>query len=124
MMEELLLNTLKPLGYPVRRQGSLGMEEEYPESFFTFWNNETEGDGFFDNKETRIIWDYDLNFYSTDAALIYSVMKTAKELLEREGFQVGGLGHDVASDEPTHTGRGINITYLQIKDREDKENGR
>lgn len=114
-MEDLLIEALRPFGYPVRRQGSLGPEEAYPESFFTFWNNATEGDGFFDNQETRVVWDYDLNFYSTDPELVYSTLEEAKKALRKAGFLMDGLGHDVASDEPTHTGRGIHIIFSQNK---------
>ena len=39
-MEELLVQTLESFGYPVRRQGSLGAQEQYPDHFFTFWNND------------------------------------------------------------------------------------
>ena len=48
-------------------------EEEYPESFFTFWNNDCYGRGFYDDGETQSVWDYDLNFYSTDPSLTHQV---------------------------------------------------
>lgn len=38
-MEDLLIETLGKLGYPVMLQGSLLPEQPYPEHFFTFWNN-------------------------------------------------------------------------------------
>lgn len=111
-MKELLIDTLKPLGYPMFLQGSLGADESYPESFFTFWNNESYDDEFYDNQEHKTIWDFDLNFYSTDPTLTNTVLLKAKKLLKAKGFVVSGKGYDVASDEPTHTGRGIQVLKI------------
>ena len=69
-MEELLISTLETLGYPIRLQGSLLANEKYPDHFFTYWNNSTEGESFYSNKEGTIIWDFSLNFYSIDPLLI------------------------------------------------------
>ena len=113
-MKDLLISTLEPLGYPIRQQGSLLPNEAYPESFFTFWNNDASGEGFYDNDETRYTWDFDLNFYSTDPDLVNSKLLEAKALLKAAGFTVTGKGHDVASDEVTHTGRGIHVLKIEI----------
>lgn len=112
-MVDLLINTLEPLGYPVRRQGSLLEDEPYPDNFFTFWNNSTDGDSFYSNTENSIVWNYSVNFYSIDPVLVDSKLLEAKELLNNAGFNVTGAGHDVLSDEPTHTGRGITVLYTQ-----------
>lgn len=117
-MVEQLIKTLEPLGYPVRRQGSLGESEKYPESFFTFWNNNSYDESFYDNHEHSAVWDFDLNFYSSDPKLTYTVLQKAKEFLKKEGFIVDGQGYDVLSDEPTHTGRGINV-LIQNDNKED-----
>lgn len=112
-MVDLLINTLEPLGYPIRRQGSLLEDEPYPDNFFTFWNNSTDGDSFYSNTENSIVWNYSVNFYSIDPVLVDSKLLEAKELLNNAGFNVTGAGHDVLSDEPTHTGRGITVLYTQ-----------
>lgn len=112
----LLINTLDDaFHYPVIQQGSLSTEDAYPDSFFTFWNNSTTDDAFFDNTETETIWDFDLNFYSTDPVLVNTVLLTAKKLLKSVGFIPDGSGYDVLSDEHTHTGRGINLLYIERK---------
>ena len=38
-MEDNLIELLATFGYPVLRQGSLAENEQYPPTFFTFWNN-------------------------------------------------------------------------------------
>ena len=118
-MEDLLIKTLEPLGYPVRLQGSLLPDELYPDSFFTYWNDSSDGTGYYSNEEGAIIWAYSINFYSTDIVQVSDMFKvienkpTAKSLLKEAGFIVNGAGYNVASDEPTHTGRGIDVLYRQ-----------
>lgn len=113
-VKQLLIDTLEnAFNYPVILQGSLSEDDEYDDSFFTFFNNDTIDDAFFDNNETQTIWDFDLNFYSNDPTLVNSVLVEAKALLKAQGFIIDGVGYDVLSDEPTHTGRGINVTYIQ-----------
>ena len=118
-MEDLLTNTLGILGYPVILQGSLLPEESYPNHFFTYWNDSTDGTSFSSDTEGAVVWAYSLNFYSIDPVLVNNMFKvlkdtpTAKSLLKEAGFVVSGTGYDVASDEPTHTGRGITLLYRQ-----------
>ncbi len=112
-VKQLLIDTLSTFNYPVILQGSLSDEDEFPASFFTFFNNDTADDAFYDNSETETIWDFDLNFYSIDPALVNSVLVEAKPLLKAAGFIVDGKGYDVLSNNPTHTGRAINIQYIE-----------
>lgn len=112
----LLINTLtEEFDLPVILQGSISTEEEYPQSFFTFWNNSTTDEAFFDDEETQTIWDFDLNFYSTDPALVNSVLLEARQILKAVGFIPNGVGYDVLSDEHTHTGRGMNLLFIDRK---------
>lgn len=112
-MEDLLIEVLSSLGYPVRRQGSLLPDEPYPDSFFTYWNNTADGSSFYDNNESSIVWVYSVNFYSTNPEFTYSKLIEAKTALKNNGFIVTGGGYDVMSDEPTHTGRGMYASYIE-----------
>lgn len=112
-MEDLLISTLEALGYPVKLQGSLLPDEPYPNSFFTYWNDSADGTGYYSNNESAILWAYSLNFYSTDPVLVNTKLLEAKKLLKAKGFMVSGAGYDIASDENTHTGRGISLLYRQ-----------
>ena len=112
-MEDNLIEILSTFGYEVYRQGSMSDDEEYPETFFTFWNNDSPDHSHYDNSEYGTAWDFDVNVYSTDPALTYSVLADARIALKAAGWIISGKGYDVASDEPTHTGRGINALYLE-----------
>ena len=118
-MEDLLISTLKMLGYPVKRQGSLLEDAPYPNHFFTFWNDSADGQSFYSNTEGSIVWMYSVNFYSVDPELVATKLLEAKELLNDVGFNVTGAGYDVMSDEPTHTGRGITAYFMEVKKHED-----
>lgn len=112
-MKDLLIEILESFGYPVFLQGTLSKDEAYPESFFTFWNNDSYDGTHYDNDAINYIWDFDVNFYSTDPALVNSKLIETKTKLKQQGFIVSGKGYDVASDEPTHTGRGINVLKIE-----------
>lgn len=112
-VKQLLIEALESLDYPVILQGSLG-DEDYPESFFTYWLNESLSDSFYSNKSGETIWYFDLNFYSSlDALEMERIIASAKSLLEDAGFIAKGMGYDVASDESSHTGRGMNLIYIE-----------
>ena len=108
-----LINILSQFNYPVKRQGSFAANMKYPDSFFTFWNNDTPSHSYYDNTEYGVVWYFDVNFYSIDPALTYSVLDQAIESLKQNGWITNGKGYDVLSDEPTHTGRGIEVFYIQ-----------
>ena len=115
-MEDKLIELLESFGYPVKRQGSLSEDEQYPETFFTFWNNDEYEATAYDNETKRVTYDFDVNVYSTDPATVYDLIRSARALLKENGFVTPSRGYDVASDEDTHTGRGMNalITVNEI----------
>lgn len=113
-MEDNLIQILEAFGYPVYKQGSMSDDAQYPETFFTFWNNESVDHSHYDNSEYGTVWDYNVYIYSSDPENTYSVLNDARATLKAAGWIVSGKGYDVASDEATHTGRGINALYLEI----------
>ena len=112
-MEDELIRLLQTFGYPVRRQGSLASDEEYPDTFFTFWNNEESGHSFYDNVEVSATYEYAVNVYSRDPDSVYRLLSEARELLKINNWIIASRGYDVASDEITHTGRGMVVIYLK-----------
>lgn len=113
-MEDKLIEILETFGYPVIRQGSLAPDKAYPESFFTFWNNDSPDHAYYDDNEYGTDWDFDVNFYSTDPQKTYNVLADARVKLKQNKWIVPGKGYDVASDEVTHIGRGMRVFYLEI----------
>lgn len=114
-MEDLLIDTLATFGLPVILQGSMSPEEQYPESFFTYWENEGDDLAHYDNETTAEKYNYDVNFYSSNPELVYTMLRKAKEKLESNNFLIRGNGHSVLSDEKTHIGRGMTVLYRKNK---------
>lgn len=111
-MKELLISLLETFGYPVKLQGSIGADEAYPESFFTFWNGDSFDGDHYDNDAIYYVWDFQVNFYSSNPDLVNTVLMSAKTLLKQNGFIISGKGYDVPSDEHTHTGRGMTVQII------------
>ena len=114
-MKDLLITLLETWKYGVYQQGS--MTGEYPDSFFTFWNNSSDDHHPYDNAPIGWVWNFEVNFYSIDPALVNTILEEVRTLLLQNGFVVVGKGHDVASDEPTHTGRGFTVLYIENNKR-------
>lgn len=113
-MKEQLIEILSTFGFPVKLQGSIAQNEKYPDSFFTFWNNETYDGSHYSNLPISYVWNFTINFYSNNPALVNTTLLQARGLLKQNGWIVGGKGQDVPSDEPTHTGRSIDALYLEF----------
>lgn len=114
-MEDKLIELLNTFKYPVIRQGSLSENEPYPDTFFTFWNNEEVEQTAYDNQTASVIYDFDVNVYSTDPDKAYSLLRDARNLLKDNGFVPISRGYDVASDEKTHIGRGMNVVKVDYE---------
>lgn len=114
-MEDILINLLSSFKYPVIRQGSLPPDEKYPDTFFTFWNNTETEISAYNNQTFSVVYNFDVNIYSNDPEKVYTLLRDARKLLKQNGWQAPERGHDLASDEITHTGRGIEVTYIQTE---------
>ena len=114
-MEDILINLLSSFKYPVIRQGSLAPDAKYPDTFFTFWNNTETEISAYNNQTFTVVYNYDVNVYSNDPEKVYTLLRAARKLLKQNGWQAPERGHDLASDEITHTGRGIEVTYIQTE---------
>ena len=113
-MEDTLLEILGAFEVPVIRQGSLAPEAPYPETFFIFWYRSEEEQTAYDNEDVAfVVHEFDVNVYSTNPATVYSLLKNARDALKKAGWETLDRGHDIASDEITHTGRGLTCVYLE-----------
>ena len=103
-MKEQLITLLETFGYEVFLQGSINSKEDYPESFFTFWNFQTPEAAFYDDNANRAVWGFWIYFYSVDPLLVEQVPEQARQLLKQNGWIPQGKPTDISVDKPTHTG--------------------
>lgn len=111
-MEDALITLLESLKYPVYRQGSL-TDADYPDHFFTFWNNDSPDHAHYDNQTYGTEWNFAVYFYSVDPEKTYSLIDDARILLKQHDWIVPSKGYDVRSDKASHTGRGLTVFYLE-----------
>lgn len=114
MIEELI-TALEQYGLKVYPQGSMSAEEEYPDTFLTFWNPDTQIVKYYDNTAVRSVWIFWIYVYSTSYTRVLSLMDQIQHDLRAQGYLIDSEGCDVASDLPTHTGRMISVSYLQTR---------
>ena len=112
MVVDKLIELLETFEYPVIRQGSLGPDEAYPDTFFTFWSPDDSEHSAYDNEEALVEWIFNVNVYSTDVDKTYGLLDEARALLKSAGFTATTRGYDAASDEITHTGRGMVVAFI------------
>ena len=112
-MKQALIDILETFGYPVMLQGSLLPDEPYPPTFFTFWNDATEDGAFYDNEEHKCVWSFTVNVFSESPETVNDVLVQAKDVLKQSGWIVDGKGFDTPSDESSHTGRGIDVIFIE-----------
>lgn len=115
-VKDELLEILESYGYPVRLQGSLGPTEAYPPTFFTFWNNQSYDGNHYDNDAVAYIWNFEINLYSDNATVVNETLPKVMKDFKKAGWITSGRGHDSASDEITHTGRGFNVLKRENND--------
>lgn len=110
---ELLYGTLEAQGLPVYLQGSMADDESYPEQFITYQNIATDGGMYYDNREGVVVWSYNVAIYATRPDVAQSTLMKVRDELRALDFVASGAGHDMISDEPTHTGRGLDVLYVE-----------
>lgn len=112
-MVDALIAVLTEINSNVFRQGTLNPDEGYPDSFFTFWNNDSQDHAHYDNVDYGTAWNYSIYFYSTDPTEVYTAIEATRQALKADGWIVPSKGFDVVSDVSTHTGRGLQIYKLE-----------
>lgn len=118
-MKARLIAILEEMGYPCWLMHTMPASMAYPESFFTYMAIDTPFKAYYDNRPHAVAWAFWIGFYSSNPALVESVPKELAARLIAEGWAVPGLGEDVQSDEPTHTGWCITAYYVQNLDNKE-----
>lgn len=108
-----LFDLFEEIGLPYYRQGSLS-DEDYPPSFFTYWNIDTPNGSFYDNNATRQIPYIQVGWYTNDANKIYSQLDKDGEFYKKakaKDFVFAGGAKDANADKDNYFGR---VCYIRI----------
>ena len=113
MTWEALEQVFNHYDYPYSRQGSYAEADRLPVSFFTFWNFDTPEESFYDNAPNRVVWRWQIYFYTKDPSLMYSVMDDLIAYAKTLGFVPDGRAWDIDSNEPEYVGRTVRLLYVE-----------
>ena len=116
-MKKLLIETLEKTGSPVYLHGSIAEDMPYPERFITFLTLDSPDVEHFDGEAWGTSWSYQICNYGTDPLTVAEDAAAIRGLLKEAGFIPQGKGHDLPSDEPTHTGWVTEYLYLEMEER-------
>lgn len=114
-MKSLLIKTLeKVCPNNVYLQGTLNADEPYPTEFITFWTDDTNDNSFYDNETHSVVWDFSIVYYSSEPNLIDTKPRLILNELKKAGFIPQGIGSDIPSDVPSHTGWAMDVIYKEF----------
>lgn len=108
-IKECLIDILKESGYPVYKQGTFLNTDEYPHSFWTFYNIKSD-ELYKDDEAYAIVKHFTVCFYSNNPTIIRETIDTTRKKLKEADFFVGAET-DVDADATSHTGEGFICIY-------------
>lgn len=108
-IKEHLIEILETSGYEVLQQGSLLDKESYPDSFYTFYNIDS-NENYYDNKSYCMIKHFTICFYTNNPKILQNEVTKMRNLLKKNDFFVTAET-DVKSDEDSHYGLGFVCIY-------------
>lgn len=114
VLEQAFEEIYEETGRPYSRQGSYGDDEELPETFYTFWNQSSELDGWYGNKASKRIWEWNIFYYTSNPELIYSGLDDFLNKAKSLGFIIKDSGRDITTGEVGYYGRFTTISFVEI----------
>lgn len=94
-------------------QGSMNPADAYPSEFITFFVVQTDDLAHFDNDVCAVGWGFAVIYYSVDPAQVNTKPFEIAAALKAAGFIQQGKGHDIPSDEDTHTGWAMDFMCVE-----------
>lgn len=99
-----LLSILKAISPIIWLMHTMPNTAAYPETFFTYLPIDAPFVMHYDNRPHAVVWAFWIGFYSSDRSRVLTMPRELTKRLLAAGWVVPGLGEEVQSDEPTHTG--------------------
>lgn len=108
-IKELLISILEESGFEVFKQGSLLPSKSYPNSFWTFYNIDSE-ELYYDDEAYAVLKQFTICFYTNNPSILQDTVSKMRKKLKENDFIVSAET-DINSDEPNHTGVGFICIY-------------
>lgn len=94
-------------------QGTLNPDEDYPETFITFFITDSSFDTFYNNDSNSIDWSVAVMIYSNSPVKIDEISKGIIKDCKAAGFIPQNAGNDILSGVESHTGWAIDFIYKE-----------
>lgn len=112
-MKELLIETLKKLGFPVLLESTLS-PKDYPDTFITFWQFDSSNSSY-DNDDMVTEWGFNVRLYSKSPTLVEENKKLILKTLKEAKFIPDGKGFDFTYEAETqHLGWSVDVYFLEV----------
>jgi len=98
---KLIYDTLTPLGYDVRQQGSYSENEELPDTFITYWLKQVSPSKHYDGEISSYKFQIQIVFYSIDAELLQAADTLIRSVMSPANFMYAS-GEDITFREITN----------------------
>ena len=113
-IKERVETTLQPTGYAVVPQGSYSPSDILPEPLVTYNILPSVDTQHYDNMPSTTAQYIQVNFYSTDPALIISEPTKISKMMLAAGFRRDGKGGDIGLDKETGKyGWGMDYIFIE-----------
>lgn len=112
---ELVTDTLSPLGYPVREQGSYGPNAKLPETLITYQLIASDNETHADNMPTSTTYRVQVALYSTRPGIVQAAEQTIRPVMLAAGF-MRASGRSLPTDRDTgHYGYVTDYNYYDME---------
>lgn len=108
-----LKEVLDGFGFKSWLMHTMPEDEVYPDSFFTYLSIDAPFEAHYDNAPHAVAWTFWIGFYSNDPDQVDSIPLELANRLRAAGWVVPGLGEDVQTDEPSHTGKRLTAYFVE-----------
>lgn len=102
---------LKAEGIAAYQQGTA--PRDLPETFVTVWEYPSENITHGDNKPTQCRREWEIVFYTTDAAQIYSGLEAVIKALKKRGYATIGQGGDASGTWEGYNARAVDVVKIE-----------
>jgi hypothetical protein len=94
-------------------QGTINPNVKYPDTFCTFFIQDSDCDAFYDDNPHCVNWSGAVMIYSTNPETIVSILSNVITSMRKNGFIPQGCGNDIPTYVETHTGWAIDFIYKE-----------
>lgn len=108
-IKQYLVDILSSSGYEVYKQGTMLDTNTYPDSFYTYYNIDSE-ELYYDDESYAIVRHFTICFYTNDIKILQKEVDSMRKILKNNRFIVSA-DEDISPSDKSHYGLGFIAIY-------------